>query len=72
MVWNPDSVEDFVNALHNKNVIDSLKYVVEIIENINEEDVSQCVNDANFVFTNAVRKRVQNSLLQYKTHFKYT
>ena len=48
--------QDFVNALHNENVIDSLKYMVEMIENISEEDVSQCVNDASFVFTNAVRK----------------
>ena len=56
MVWNPDSEEDFVNVLHNENVIDSLKYMVEMIENISEEDVSQCLNDANFVFTKAVRK----------------
>ena len=56
MVWNPDSAENFVNALQNENVIDSLKYMMEMIENVSEDDASQCVNDANFVFTNDIRK----------------
>ena len=39
-----------------ENVIDSLECMVEMIENISEESAYQCVNDANCVFTNAVRK----------------